>query len=29
LGIAFAVYGMVVVVAPSMGPVIGGWITDT
>ena len=28
-GIAFAVYGMVVVVAPSMGPVIGGWITDS
>jgi len=28
-GTAFAVYGMVVVLAPSMGPVIGGWITDT
>ena len=28
-GIAFAVYGMVVVLAPSMGPVIGGWITDS
>jgi MFS transporter, DHA2 family, multidrug resistance protein len=29
LGIAFAVYGMVAVLAPSMGPVIGGWITET
>jgi MFS transporter, DHA2 family, multidrug resistance protein len=28
LGIAFAVYGMVVVVAPAIGPTIGGWITD-
>jgi MFS transporter, DHA2 family, multidrug resistance protein len=28
-GTAFAAYGMVVVLAPSMGPVIGGWITDT
>jgi MFS transporter, DHA2 family, multidrug resistance protein len=28
LGIAFAVYGMVVVVAPAIGPTLGGWITD-
>ena len=25
---AFAVYGMAVVVAPAIGPTIGGWITD-
>src|SRR5580704_9438532 len=25
---AFAVYGMVVVLAPAIGPTIGGWITD-
>jgi MFS transporter, DHA2 family, multidrug resistance protein len=28
LGTAFAVYGMVVVLAPAIGPTIGGWITD-
>src|SRR5271169_2309943 len=28
LGAAFAVYGMVVVMAPAIGPTIGGWITD-
>src|SRR6202790_3521556 len=28
LGVAFAVYGMVVVVAPAIGPTLGGWITD-
>jgi MFS transporter, DHA2 family, multidrug resistance protein len=28
LGIAFAVYGMVVVLAPAVGPTVGGWITD-
>src|SRR3984957_17120749 len=28
LGGAFAVYGMVVVLAPAIGPTIGGWITD-
>ncbi len=27
-GMAFAVYGMAVVVAPALGPAIGGWITD-
>ncbi len=27
-GIAFAMYGMAVVVAPAIGPVLGGWITD-
>src|SRR6266404_8483461 len=27
-GIAFAVYGMAVVVAPAIGPTLGGWITD-
>ncbi|HEX4031291.1 MAG TPA: DHA2 family efflux MFS transporter permease subunit [Terracidiphilus sp.] len=26
--IAFALYGMAVVVAPAIGPTIGGWITD-
>ena len=25
---AFAVYGMAVVVAPAIGPTLGGWITD-
>jgi len=25
---AFAIYGMAVVVAPAIGPTIGGWITD-
>jgi len=28
LGTAFAAYGMVVVLAPAIGPTIGGWITD-
>jgi DHA2 family multidrug resistance protein len=28
LGTAFAAYGMVVVLAPVIGPTIGGWITD-
>ncbi len=28
LGTAFAVYGMVVVAAPAIGPTVGGWITD-
>jgi len=28
-GMAFAVYGMAVVVAPALGPTLGGWITDT
>ncbi len=28
LGMAFALYGMVVVLAPAIGPTIGGWITD-
>ena len=27
-GAAFAVYGIAVVVAPAIGPAIGGWITD-
>jgi DHA2 family multidrug resistance protein len=27
-GQAFAVYGLVAVLAPSLGPTIGGWITD-
>ena len=27
-GIAFAVYGMAVVVAPTIGPTFGGWLTD-
>ncbi len=27
-GIAFAVYGMAVVIAPAIGPTLGGWITD-
>jgi MFS transporter, DHA2 family, multidrug resistance protein len=27
-GIAFALYGMAVVVAPAIGPTLGGWITD-
>ena len=26
--VAFALYGMAVVVAPALGPTIGGWITD-
>ena len=28
-GQAFALYGIAVVVAPTLGPTIGGWITDT
>jgi DHA2 family multidrug resistance protein len=28
-GLAFAVYGVAVVVAPALGPALGGWITDT
>jgi MFS transporter, DHA2 family, multidrug resistance protein len=27
-GMAFAMYGMAVVVAPAIGPTLGGWITD-
>jgi DHA2 family multidrug resistance protein len=27
-GMAFAIYGMAVVVAPAVGPTLGGWITD-
>jgi DHA2 family multidrug resistance protein len=27
-GMGFAVYGMAVVVAPAIGPTLGGWITD-
>src|SRR4051794_29184843 len=27
-GMAFAVYGIAVVVAPAVGPTLGGWITD-
>ena len=27
-GMAFAVYGMAVVLAPALGPTFGGWITD-
>ena len=28
-GMAFALYGVVVVVAPAVGPTLGGWITDS
>ncbi len=28
LGLAFSVYGMAVVVAPAIGPILGGWLTD-
>jgi DHA2 family multidrug resistance protein len=28
-GLAFAVYGMAVVVAPALGPTLGGYLTDT
>jgi DHA2 family multidrug resistance protein len=28
-GTAFAIYGMSVVLAPAIGPVLGGWITDS
>jgi DHA2 family multidrug resistance protein len=27
-GMAFAIYGMAVVLAPTIGPTLGGWITD-
>src|SRR5450756_423927 len=27
-GMAFAMYGMAVVVAPAIGPTLGGWVTD-
>ena len=27
-GMAFAIYGVAVVVAPAVGPTLGGWITD-
>src|ERR1700690_2365896 len=27
-GMAFSIYGMAVVVAPAIGPMLGGWITD-
>ena len=27
-GLAFSVYGMAVMVAPAIGPTLGGWITD-
>src|ERR1700683_1412561 len=27
-GLGFAVYGMAVVIAPAIGPTVGGWITD-
>jgi DHA2 family multidrug resistance protein len=27
-GMAFAAYGMVIIVAPIFGPIFGGWITD-
>jgi DHA2 family multidrug resistance protein len=27
-GMAFAMYGMAIVVAPAIGPTLGGWITD-
>lgn len=27
-GMAFAIYGMAAVVAPALGPTLGGWITD-
>src|SRR5258708_35908921 len=28
-GMAFAIYGMAVVVAPALGPTLGGWLTDS
>jgi len=28
-GMAFAVYGLAVVLAPAIGPTLGGWITTT
>ena len=27
-GMAFAIYGLAVVLAPAIGPTLGGWITD-
>ena len=27
-GLAFSLYGLVTVLAPSIGPTLGGWITD-
>src|SRR5271155_4544921 len=27
-GLAFALYGLVAILAPSIGPTLGGWITD-
>src|SRR5271157_3674169 len=27
-GMAFAMYGMAIVVAPAIGPTLGGWVTD-
>src|SRR6266481_7889965 len=27
-GMAFAIYGMAVILAPAIGPALGGWITD-
>ena len=27
-GLAFSLYGIVTVLAPSIGPTLGGWITD-
>ena len=27
-GLAFSLYGVTAVVAPSIGPTLGGWITD-
>src|SRR6267154_787451 len=27
-GLGFAIYGMAVVIAPAIGPTVGGWITD-
>jgi DHA2 family multidrug resistance protein len=27
-GAAFAIFGMTVVIAPAVGPILGGWITD-
>ncbi len=28
-GMAFALYGMAVIVAPAVGPALGGWVTDS
>ena len=27
-GVAFALYGITTIVAPTVGPTLGGWITD-